>query len=194
MEKKVTKRTLQARQTKEKIYRCSVNLFREQGFETVTVEQLAKAAGVGIGTFYHYYPSKMALYTEMFINAEDYFEEFEEEQSLQGNPYDVLQAYFQKYVMLNIAPGQEFARMLTTPEGRAFLNGNRKFEKKLENLLEHYQKSGQINQQHTAEEWCDYLFICARGVLFDWSIHGNPEYDVKQKMQFVMEGALQAML
>ena len=77
MEKKATKRALQAQRTKENIYRCGVKLFREYGFEAVTVEQLAKAAGVGIGTFYHYYPSKMALYTELFIHAEDYFEEFE---------------------------------------------------------------------------------------------------------------------
>ncbi len=73
-----------------------MKLFREYGFEAVTVEQLAKAAGVGIGTFYHYYPSKMALYTKLFIHAEDYFEEFETGQALQGSAYDVLQQYFKK--------------------------------------------------------------------------------------------------
>ena len=47
MEKKATKRAMQAQKTKEKIYRCGVKLFREHGFEAVTVEQLAKAADTG---------------------------------------------------------------------------------------------------------------------------------------------------
>ena len=178
MEKKATKRALQAQRTKENIYRCGVKLFREYGFEAVTVEQLAKAAGVGIGTFYHYYPSKMALYTELFIHAEDYFEEFETGQALQGSAYDVLQQYFKKYAALNAEPGQEFAQVLVTREGRAFLGGNRDFEKKLEALLAHYQQEGQLNTSRTAAEWCEYLFICARGVLFDWSIHPSTDYDV----------------
>ena len=116
VEKKATKRALQAQRTKENIYRCGVKLFREYGFEAVTVEQLAKAAGVGIGTFYHYYPSKMALYTKLFIHAEDYFEEFETGQALQGSAYDVLQQYFKKYAALNAEPGQEFAQVLVTRE------------------------------------------------------------------------------
>ena len=176
VEKKATKRALQAQRTKENIYRCGVKLFREYGFEAVTVEQLARAAGVGIGTFYHYYPSKMALYTELFIHAEDYFEEFETGQALQGSAYDVL------------------AQVLVTREGRAFLGGNRDFEKKLEALLAHYQQEGQLNTSRTAAEWCEYLFICARGVLFDWSIHPSTDYDVEKKMHFVIGNALQAML
>ncbi|MFR8664436.1 MAG: TetR/AcrR family transcriptional regulator [Ruthenibacterium sp.] len=194
VEKKATKRALQAQRTKENIYRCGVKLFREYGFEAVTVEQLAKAAGVGIGTFYHYYPSKMALYTKLFIHAEDYFEEFETGQALQGSAYDVLQQYFKKYAALNAEPGQEFAQVLVTREGRAFLGGNRDFEKKLEALLAHYQQEGQLNTSRTAAEWCEYLFICARGVLFDWSIHPSTDYDVEKKMHFVIGNALQAML
>lgn len=190
MEKKATKRALQAQRTKENIYRCGVKLFREYGFEAVTVEQLAKAAGVGIGTFYHYYPSKMALYTELFIHAEDYFEEFETGQALQGSAYDVLQQYFKKYAALNAEPGQEFAQVLVTREGRAFLGGNCDFEKKLEALLAHYQQEGQLNTSRTAAEWCEYLFICARGVLFDWSIHPSTDYDVEKKMHFVIGNAL----
>ena len=194
MEKKATKRAMQAQKTKEKIYRCGVKLFRAHGFEAVTVEQLAKAAGVGIGTFYHYYPSKMALYTELFIHAEDYLEEFESGPALQGRAYDVLQQYFQKYAVLNAAPGREFAQILVTREGRAFLGGNRDFEKKLEALLAHYQQEGQLSTSCTAAEWCEYLFICARGVLFDWSIHPSADYAVEKKMQFVIGQALRAML
>lgn len=194
VEKKATKRALQAQKTKENIYRCGVKLFREQGFEAVTVEKLAKAAGVGIGTFYHYYPSKMALYTELFIHAEDYFEEFEGGPALQGSAYDVLQQYFKKYAALNAEPGREFAQMLVTREGRAFLNDDREFEKRLEALLAHYQREGQLNTRRTAAEWCEYLFICARGVLLDWCIYPNAAYDVEEKMEFVIGSALHAML
>ena len=48
MEKKMTKRALQAQETKQKIYRCGAELFRKHGYQNVSVEQIAQAAGVGI--------------------------------------------------------------------------------------------------------------------------------------------------
>lgn len=90
MEKKPTKRALQAQETKRKIYRCGAELFRKYGYQNVSVEQIAQAAGVGIGTLYHYYPSKADLYGEMFIRADDFFSAFEDAAALQKPPEEVL--------------------------------------------------------------------------------------------------------
>lgn len=43
MEKKMTKRALQAQETKQKIYRCGAELFRKHGYQNVSVEQIAQA-------------------------------------------------------------------------------------------------------------------------------------------------------
>ena len=62
MKKKLTSRTRQADATRKRIYNTAIRLFKQYGYEQVSVSQIAKAANVGIGTFYHYYESKIELF------------------------------------------------------------------------------------------------------------------------------------
>jgi AcrR family transcriptional regulator len=44
--------------THQRIYDTALRLFQEQGFERVSVGQIAAGAGVSVPTFYAHYPSK----------------------------------------------------------------------------------------------------------------------------------------
>ena len=44
--------------TRDRILACAQRLFREQGYDATTVEQIAAAAGVSHMTFFRYFPSK----------------------------------------------------------------------------------------------------------------------------------------
>lgn len=191
MEKKMTNRAKQALETKKKIYKTGIQLFKKDGYQNVGVEQIAKSAGVSIGTFYHYYQSKMQLFTEIFIHAEDYFEEFQDLDLKEQNPYELFQRYFYQYACLNESAGLEFAQQLTSYENRKFLEDNRDFEQKVTEMIQFYQEQGVIDKEETAESICDTFFITARGVLFDWSIK-NGAYILTEKMEHVMGRVLKA--
>jgi len=45
-------------QTRERLFRAAMKLFREHGFYNTTVEDITNAADVGKGTFFNYFPSK----------------------------------------------------------------------------------------------------------------------------------------
>ncbi len=45
-------------ETRERIFRCAMQLFAESGFFHTTVEEITQAADVGKGTFFNYFPSK----------------------------------------------------------------------------------------------------------------------------------------
>jgi AcrR family transcriptional regulator len=45
-------------ETRERIFRAAMNLFRDHGFQRTTVEDITDAADVGKGTFFNYFPSK----------------------------------------------------------------------------------------------------------------------------------------
>jgi AcrR family transcriptional regulator len=44
--------------TRDRIRTCALRLFREQGYDATTVEQIAAAAGVSHMTFFRYFPTK----------------------------------------------------------------------------------------------------------------------------------------
>jgi AcrR family transcriptional regulator len=44
--------------TSDRIRACALRLFREQGYDATTVEQIAAAAGVSHMTFFRYFPAK----------------------------------------------------------------------------------------------------------------------------------------
>jgi AcrR family transcriptional regulator len=47
--------------TRDRIRACALRLFREQGYDATTVEQIAAAAGVSHMTFFRYFPTKEAV-------------------------------------------------------------------------------------------------------------------------------------
>ena len=52
------RRARRGSETRERLFRAAMNLFREHGFHNTTVEDITNAADVGKGTFFNYFPSK----------------------------------------------------------------------------------------------------------------------------------------
>lgn len=52
---------------KTEIYNCGKELFSTNGFKDTNVADITKMAGVSVGTFYNYYPSKEKLFMDIFI-------------------------------------------------------------------------------------------------------------------------------
>lgn len=47
--------------TRQRLQRCALTLFEERGFDDVTVEEVARAAGVSHMTFYRHFPTKESV-------------------------------------------------------------------------------------------------------------------------------------
>lgn len=52
---------------KEDILNCGRELFSSKGFKDTNVADITKMAGIGVGTFYNYYPSKEKLFLDIFL-------------------------------------------------------------------------------------------------------------------------------
>ncbi len=46
---------------KERLYEAALTLFRTQGYEATTVDQITRQAGLAKGTFFNYFPTKDAV-------------------------------------------------------------------------------------------------------------------------------------
>src|SRR5580658_823424 len=53
-----SRRERRSLETRERLFRASLDLFSKKGFPETTVEDITNAADVGKGTFFNYFPSK----------------------------------------------------------------------------------------------------------------------------------------
>ncbi|WP_411676200.1 TetR/AcrR family transcriptional regulator [Caproicibacter sp.] len=75
-EKQVRKpKQSRSRETKEKILSAAFCLFREKGYYEVTTNEIAKEAGVSIGSLYSYYKDKDSVFLDVL---EEYHRAFSE--------------------------------------------------------------------------------------------------------------------
>lgn len=57
-----------SRETKKSIINAGLKLFSEKGFYKTNSKEIAREAGVSIGSFYIYFPDKKALFREVLVD------------------------------------------------------------------------------------------------------------------------------
>lgn len=85
-------RAKKALETRQRILDVGVALIEERGYSNVSIEDIVQASGVSVGTFYHYFDSKVAFYYthfgKIFSAADDALLE-----RMDLSPIDNLNAY-----------------------------------------------------------------------------------------------------
>jgi AcrR family transcriptional regulator len=178
---KHTSRQLQAQKTKRKIYNAAVDLFNRRGFDHTTIEDISRKAGVSVGAFYHYYPSKSEIYHELFKKFDEFCETTIEPELKQDDFYDNIILYFKHYAAYNSARGTDAVKQLFNTLNVLFLDKNRYMYKLLREVIRKGEEKGQLTRDMTADEIEEFLLVAARGVVYDWLVHeGN--YNLEEKM------------
>ncbi|BCN31158.1 TetR/AcrR family transcriptional regulator [Anaeromicropila herbilytica] len=184
---KLTSRKLQAEATKNKLYQVAIELLEKEGFEKLKVEDVCKAAGVSIGSFYNYFSSKYDILSEIFIRADQYFEEEVKDSIKEGSTLDKILEYFDYYAKYNQNVGIDIMKQLYTSNNKIFTQKGRYMQELLKQIISDGQETGEISTTSSPEEICEFLFIAARGVAYDWCIHDG-EYNIEEYMhQYMMK-------
>jgi AcrR family transcriptional regulator len=76
---------------KAELFRCGKELFATRGFKDTNIADITKMAGVSVGTFYNYYPSKEKLFMEIFLEENVKLKRrMMESVDLTGTPIDIV--------------------------------------------------------------------------------------------------------
>ncbi len=180
---KKNKRTLQAEETKQKIYESAITMIKQKGFENVTIQDINKHAGVSVGTFYHYYKSKEDVFFELYRFADEYFEDtvFPKLFSEDFTTSERILLFFQNYAGFNVKHGIDYVSQLYNTKNKLFISRDRYMLDLLLRIVQEGQKKDEIKNSMDPEEIIEDLFIVSRGIVFDWCLHeGN--YDLEKKM------------
>ena len=186
MNKKMTTRTKQAIASKNKIYKCGEKLIQKYGFDAVTVEQIAKKAGVSVGTYYYYYESKMDLLREAFNKADKYFLEEVECKLTETVCKKRIVEFFDIYADFTLKDGIDVIKKFYTSENKMFIVDGRGMQNVLTNIIRAGQKNNEISNDSVPETLTKMLFVVARGIIFDWCLYDG-KTDLKAEMKEIME-------
>src|SRR5271157_5086366 len=61
--------THKAEETGLRILEAALELFRQEGFDSATMRDIARKAGVATGAAYYYYPSKDAIVMDFYLRS-----------------------------------------------------------------------------------------------------------------------------
>ena len=187
--KKITNRKQKAIITKNGIYNAAIDLMDRKGFENITIADISKKAGVSVGAFYHYFKSKNDILAEIFKKADDYFSDYVYSHLKKRKIPDRIVEYFDFYAKFNIETGVETTQQLYNPRVKFFIKKNRPMITILKEMIQTGQEKNQIRTDIDAEELVRYLFIVARGVVFEWNLHDG-KYDLESTMRTFIEMAV----
>ena len=161
---------------RRRIQETALDLFDREGFENVSVEEIAQAAGCSVGNIYHYFKSKDELAIQVTSHVDDAYSELEEAylaDTARPAREKLLDFVGKSLDISSKDPAlyRSFIHGLKYPE-QAILQDNesRVYFRVLRELIAACQQEGSIAPHHDPSELVADLVVMHRGMLFEWRI------------------------
>lgn len=175
MAEKLTARKRQAMEMRRHIQATALALFDEKGFENVSMQDVAQAAGCSIGNIYHYFRSKDELAIQVTTHVDAAYGDWAREHpATPGHARQRLLDFVGD--SLGISSGEEvlytsFVHGLKYPEqGILGYREDREWFRLLRELIEDCKAEGSIRSDLSTDEVLRELVVLHRGLLFQWRI------------------------
>ena len=198
MKKELTPRKRQALEMRAKIQSTALSLFNQEGFENVSVEEIAQAVGCSVGNIYHYFKSKDELAIQVTQMVDQAYTELEEaylaDKTASGR--DKLLDFVGK--SLEISARDEvlykaFIHGLRYPEqGVLQKSDKRVYYRLLRELVDQCQQEGSIHPSRDPDEIVEELVVLHRGTLFEWRIY-REGFDVARQGRRMADALLRGL-
>lgn len=177
MKKELTPRKRQAIEMRAKIQIAALTLFNREGFENVSVEEIAQTVGCSVGNIYHYFKSKDELAIQVTQMVDEAYTALEEEYlaDRETSGREKLLDFVGR--SLEISASDEmlykaFIHGLRYPEQAVLQkNDKRVYYRLLRELVDLCQEEGSIYPSYDPDCLVEDLVVLHRGTLFEWRIY-----------------------
>jgi Transcriptional regulator len=195
--KKETKRTIQGRQTRQKLFDTSMALFSKHGYDKVTIDDICDKIGVSKGALYTHFESKDQILVENFMTVYDYYDEISGDLASLKSSLEKLDA-FNTYAMSKmkkvglLSVKRSYHTEISPGKKKSFLiSKNTSLYKIMNSIIVEGQKNGEIRNDMSADAIVTFLIQLARGLIFEWCLN-NGSFDLvessKKIAPIVLEG------
>lgn len=180
IKRKPTQRSLNALETKNRLFQTALSLFAQYGYSKVTVEDITRCAGLSKGTFYSYFPTKESVLLEQFsmIDAqyELAFHNVPEATSAVDRVLLLIRTMCNYCVdVVGVSPLQVvYANQITAPETIQILNNSERVVYRiLRDIAERGKANGEFPAEMTNEYFAEVMMRFARGLIYDWCMYNG---------------------
>lgn len=151
------------------IYDCAKALFSDKGFKDTNISEITQKAGMAVGTFYKYYPSKDKLFMDIFMdeNAK-------------------LKKYCLQSIDLTKSPMEVIGQMLAL--NTKGLNENPILREWNNNYV--FSKIEQLYREENGLQAVDFLYDSFLELVKEWQAQGKMRNDIDSKMIMMIFAAI----
>ena len=180
--KELTNRQKQAKATKKKITGVVLEMCRKRDISDITISEICEAAGVSVGTFYHYFKTKEEILTVSYKDFDNLLEEALENRETTDDIIAEILFVAEQYYDFSIHQERSFAlnayRMHLVLGNPQLTDTTRCFYKSIHELAVKWIDSNRLKLQWNDKDLTDFILRYIRSVVFDW-ISRSGEYDLK---------------
>lgn len=183
---KLTTRQKQAIETKLKITQVATDLFKENGFENVKIQDICSKAGISIGAFYHHFKSKNDIinvaYEQLDLFVIDNMSELKFDTNIDQILYLIRQGvtFFHDFGWIFVA---DLYKNILSSDVKYSFDPVRHVTVELITLIEKAINDNELLSETSPTELADILLRTTRGVVLDWCLQQGG-YDLKDATIF----------
>ncbi len=180
------------KETKQKIIEVALDLFQRQGFNNITMEQIASKADIARKTLYNHFPVKEAIIDEYVKGiseglAQDTFDNL---RSLPDTKTRLLVALDKAYEWVEINPEITGIclgyRLNKVCQGLGYSDGETGTQSIMTEIIRYGQEAGEIRQDISAKILVRQLDILRSGVVMDW-LDDKSSFELRTEMAEVVD-------
>ncbi|MDQ0340537.1 AcrR family transcriptional regulator [Caldalkalibacillus uzonensis] len=190
---KLTQRQLKALQTKKDLFESAITLFRQKGYDEVSIDDIAERAGTAKGTFYTYFKSKDQVIIEQFNKIdEQYLQVFKSFNNQQSATEKLMRFVKEQHLYCSHVIGIDllkivyYSQIRNKGEAVEVIDENRWLYRLVRNIIEEGQASGEFRTDLSSEELTRMVVRCMRGTLYDYCLY-NGQFDLVEDGQKFFE-------
>lgn len=197
-----TKRDIESQNKKHTIFQVSMSLFKEYGYNNVTMKMIAKESGISEGSIYHFFGEKAGI---LFMLSREVQQEIspliEPTDEHLKNPRNTLLEYLTAQAAEYEKLGRDLAAIhhlalqkaqaIKYDKGRDLISTINHIEPNLTCFIQKAIDRGTIDLKISAEEFAYTLVTIGSGLTTIWTIYGDG-YSLVESSQRVFSSALDA--
>jgi len=170
-------RTSKSDRTKAKIFEMAWNLFKERGFDNVSLQDIADHTGTAKGSFYTYFSTKSDIIVEGFWMIDGYYQSIKNEVQRQRNAkekllrFTALQlTYVRDEIGVDMLKILYANQVLQQGSDKVITDPTRFWHTYIHSIIEEGQINGECKTDLSAEQYAQFFNRAIRGLFLDWNI------------------------